>query len=171
MCEPSIKRLLVHGDNQAVVSVIKEMFSALPALMADFRTLCKFLHALRVKIEALWFPSSVNRLADALLWTWGPGYIRASRLLLQLVPQQYCIDVPAFKLRPMKKPLQERLNMFKYQLNQSWDDGRSLLWNPPFDFSPIVVRNIEQKSAPGIFSAHDGQLILVSCSFRGSRHE
>lgn len=78
---------LVHEDNQAVVQVLNAMVSASKAMMSEFRELNKLLVALGVQLDARWFPSAVNRLADSLCRTWKPIDVRASDRLLQSIQE------------------------------------------------------------------------------------
>jgi hypothetical protein len=61
-----VQQILLHEDNQAVVSILNAMVSASRPMMAELRRLEVMLRALGVRIEARWRPSEVNRYADAL---------------------------------------------------------------------------------------------------------
>lgn len=127
---PNIRTLLVHEDNQGVLSIFNAMVLSIPAMISELKKLRKFLQALEVRKEARWLPSAVNRFADALSRTWRPGDIRVSRRLLRSICRQYDFDLPAFQLRPMNEPLPARLKVVQEQLSKGWGNGRFMLWNP-----------------------------------------
>lgn len=67
------------------------------------------------------------------------------RRLVRSVCLRYQFDGPAFTLRTMGEPLQARLRSIKAQLDQDWSHGKAQLWNPPFDFIPLVIGKIQQE--------------------------
>lgn len=151
--DPDTRRILVHEDNQAVVSILNAMVSASKPMMAELRKLQKLLAVLQVRLDARWLPSAVNRFADSLSRTWSPSDVRASSRVLQAIQDQYAFDQPAFCARPLNEPLPARLKQIATQLQEWWGDGRARLWNPPFDFLPLVVRKIQQEGGQGVLLA------------------
>lgn len=102
------------------------------------------LHALKIKFDLWWLPSTINCFADPLSRTGDTGDIRSSGLLLQEICTQYRFDEPTIKLCPMNESPQASMNMVKDQHCSSWSDGRARFWNPLFDFIQLVVRTVEQ---------------------------
>lgn len=39
------------------------------------------------------------------------------------------------------------------QMMEDWGDGLARLWNPPLDFLPLIVRNIETEGGRGVLLA------------------
>lgn len=150
---PQTQRLLVHEDNQSVVYVLNAMVSASKAMMAELRKLQKILVALDVRLDARWLPSAVNRYADSLSRKWNPADVNVSEQLLAAIQQQYNFDRPAFCARPLNEPRPARLKQIGSQMQEWWGDGKARLWNPPFDFLPLVVRKIQQEGGQGVLLA------------------
>ena len=130
---PQTRRLLVHEDNQSVVSILNSMVSASKPMMAELRKLQRLLAVLSVRLDARWLPSAVNRYADALSRTWNPSDLQASAKLLEAIKEQYAFGPPAFCARPLNEPLPARLKQTGTHMQEWWGDGRARLWNPPFD--------------------------------------
>lgn len=150
---PSIQRLLLHEDNQAVVCVLNAMVSASKAMMAEPRKLQVLLRVLGVTIEARWIPSAVNRYADALSRTWDPGDARATTTLLQSNRKEHHLDHVVFRDRPLGDNAVAPAKYLATQMEEFWGDGTARLWNPPFDLLPLVVRKIESEGGRGILVA------------------
>lgn len=151
--QPQVRQRLVHEDNQAVVHILNAMVSSSPAMMSELRKLQKLLRVLGVQVESRWLPSAVNKYADSLSRTWDPGDTQASEQLVKDICRQYHFDRPAFLMRPLNEPRPARVKQVCEQLQTFWGDGRSRLWNPPFDFLPVVVRKIEVEEASGVLIA------------------
>lgn len=151
--DPKVKKILLHEDNSAVVHILNSMVSASPSMMSELRKLRMLLQGLGVRLEAKWIPSAVNRFADALSRTWDPGDIHASRHLTDSIARQFHLDPQSFMVQPLNETRPSRLKQIQDQLREPWSDNRCRLWNPTFDFLPIVVKKIEQEKASGILIA------------------
>lgn len=151
--DPHVKRLLLHEDNQAVVTVLNAMVASSPALMSELRKLRAMLASCGVRIEARWIPSAVNRFADSLSQTWDPGDMRATESLLSSLQREYRIDRIAFAHRPLNEHPVARRKHLSAEMNSDWGDGKARLWAPPFDLLPLVVRKIESQGGIGVLVA------------------
>jgi hypothetical protein len=89
VAKSEIKQILLHEDNQAVVSILNGMVSASCPMMAHLRRLEVMLRALGVRIEAQWLPSASNRFADALSRQWDPGDVRITEELVTSLSNSY----------------------------------------------------------------------------------
>lgn len=126
------------------------MISAIKSMMVELRKLQKQLVALRVRLDARWLPSAVNRYADAVSRKWNTADVNVSKRLLVTIQQQYNFDRLAFYARPLNEPLPARLKRIGLQMQESWGDGNARLWNPPIDFLPLVVRKLQQVGGQGM---------------------
>lgn len=68
--EPSVRRILLHEDNQALMYVLNSMGSASKPMMAALRKLEVLMRVMGVKIDARWIQSVVNRFSDPLSRRW-----------------------------------------------------------------------------------------------------
>ena len=150
--DPSVRHLLVHEDNQAVVYVLNSMVSASQPMMAELRKLQALLVALGVRIEARWLPSAVNRYADSLSRTWDPGDVRATATLVRTAADAYSLD-QAFPFPPIGEHPIAREKHLRSQMTEDWGDGKARLFNPPFDLLPVVVRKLEMEQGRGVVVA------------------
>lgn len=98
---PRTERVLLHEDNQAVVSILNSMVSVSHPMMSELRNLCCLLHVLVVEFDVLWVPSAVNRFADSFSRTWDPGDARSSQDLVQSIRHHYRLDQDFFPRFPM----------------------------------------------------------------------
>lgn len=150
---PDVTKILLHEDNQAVVFILNAMVSASAPMMTELRKLEVLMRALGVRVDARWLPSAVNRFADALSRTWDPGDARATAELVQSVASEYRLDHVAFRERPLGETMVARHKYLVTQMEEDWGDGRSRLWNPPFDMLPLVVQKIEAEGGKGVVIA------------------
>jgi hypothetical protein len=94
------RKILLHEDNQAVVYILNAMVSSSSRMMQERRRLQAMLHSLKVRIEARWIPSAVNRYADALSRQWDPGDVRATDELVRSLCSAYNPEAVVFPYRP-----------------------------------------------------------------------
>ena len=142
LSETRVRRLLLHEDNQAAVAILRAMVSASRPMMVKLRKPEVPIRVLGVKIEAKWLPSAVNRFADSFSRTWDPSDAKATYELLASIQGEFHFDHIVFANRPMGEVYQARQKYIATQMRKQWGDGRSRLWNPPFDLLPLVVRKI-----------------------------
>lgn len=147
---PHIRRLLLHEDNAAVVAILNSMVSASRPMMSEIRKLRVLLRVLGVDIEARWIPSAVNRFADSLPRTWAPGDVQASRQLVTSIRHRYQLSLDVFARFPMGETVPKRARQIRTELEKSWDDGCTRLWNTHADFLPLVIRKLEQERPHGL---------------------
>jgi hypothetical protein len=147
------RKILLHEDNQAVVYILNAMVSSSSRMMQELRRLQAMLHALKVRIEARWLPSAVNRYADALSRQWDPGDVRATDGLVRSLCSAYNPEAVVFPYRPTGEHPLTRRKYLTTQMQENWGDGKARLWNPPFDLLPIVVRKILHERAQGVLIA------------------
>lgn len=150
--DPSVRRLLLHEDNRAVVYILNSMVSASRPMMAELRKLQALMSALGVKVDARWLPSAVNRFADALSRTWNPLDVRATATLVQSARDAYGMDA-VFPFPPIGEHPIARAKHLRDQMCENWGDGKARLFNPPFELLPIVVRKLEMEKGAGIVVA------------------
>lgn len=150
--DPSVQRLLLHEDNQAVVYVLNSMVSASRPMMAELRKLQALMAALGVKIEARWLPSAVNRFADGLSRTWDPGDTGATSTLLRSAQDAYQLE-ELFPFPPIGEHPIAREKHLRTQMDEDWGDGKARLFNPPFDLLPVVIRKLEAEGGCGVVVA------------------
>lgn len=72
MYELEVRRVLLHEDNQAVVSIPNAIVSAWRPIMAELQKLASLLKGMGLQIEARRIPSAVKRFANSLPRTWDP---------------------------------------------------------------------------------------------------
>ena len=147
------RNILLHEDNQAVVHILNAMVSASRPMMAELRRLQVMLRVLGVRLEARWLPSAVNRFADALSRQWDPGDVSATAELVNSLCASYEPDAVVFPYRPVGEHPIARRKYLAAQMAEYWGDGRARLWNPPFDFLPLVLKKVEDDRAHGIMVA------------------
>lgn len=150
---PGVRKILLHEDNQAVVFVLNAMVSSSKPMMAELRKLEVLMRVQGVRLEARWIPSAVNKFADSLSRTWDPGDVRATESLSRSVLEEFRLDRVAFRHRPMGETFAARCKYMETQMGEDWGDGLARLWNPPFDFLPLVVRKIQIEGGKGVLLA------------------
>jgi hypothetical protein len=121
------KRILLQEDNQVVVHILNAMVSTSRPMMAELRRLEVMLRILRVKVEARWIPSAVNRYADALARQWDPGDVCATEALVESLCSAYEPDAVIFPYRPVGEHPVARRKYLEVQMGEDWGDGRARL--------------------------------------------
>lgn len=91
--DPTVCRLLVHEENQAVISILNAMVSASKAMMTELLLLQRVLTAKDITIESPWILSAVNSYAEYLSGTRDPSDVRVSRSLVVSVQDRFRLNV------------------------------------------------------------------------------
>lgn len=94
--QPHVRQLLVPEHNQVVAQVLNEMVSNSLAMMSKLWKLQKLLQLCGVEIESRWFPSAVNKFADAFSCIWDPGDMQVSEWFVEKYCEMYNFERPAF---------------------------------------------------------------------------
>ena len=139
---------------QSLISSIK-LVSKSPPLMAELRTLHKFLHALEIQIQAIYLPSAVNRFADRLfrlktLDGWKINRAAIQPLLSRFKPTVDRFADPTSHICPRFNSEFHALGSESMDaLSQFWGINRNF-WNPQLELLPLVVEMISHERATGI---------------------
>lgn len=80
---PSVRRLLLHCDNQPVVYLLNSMVYASIPMMSELRKLPALLLSLGIHLQARWLPSSAKTFADTFSRMWKADYLVTYQRIVQ----------------------------------------------------------------------------------------
>lgn len=95
----------------------------------------------------------MTHLAGAPSGTWDLGDVTFSCRLLDSIREHYGLDGCAFEALPLNETRPARLKQIGEKLKQFSNDGRAGLRKPPFDFLPLVIRNLADEGGTGLLLA------------------
>lgn len=147
--DPRVRKVLVHENNQAwcKLSINGVGFEAHDGRVEKIKVQ---LRVLGVRIDAWWIPSAVNCYTDAFSWTWDPGDVRATAVLVASIQEENGLDEVEFATRPTGENAVARRKYQGSEMEEDWGDGRAWLWNPPFYMLPLVVGKTEADGGCGV---------------------
>lgn len=150
------RNVLLHEDNQAVVSILTHLTSKSSALMTELRKLWYLLDTHDITLRPRYIRSAANIWADRLSremdtsdWRFNPRYFN----LLDRMWGPHTIDrfasmtntqLPRYNSRWLD-PYTEGVDALRFADSQWWQENN---WcNPPWDLLPDLVLKLEQSGA------------------------